>query len=391
MDDSYWIRTTPDAECPLLTESLEADVAIIGGGLTGLHAALKILEDSLGKKVVLIEADRICSDASGRTMGKVTTSHSRIYAHLSASQGKAYAAANKEGFDRILKLIEAYDIDCDLRRVTNYIFASTDERVDLVRKDFEAMRRSGLNVEWVEPRNRESQEIPLGFLAGLRHPDQAVYHPRKFALGLLHAIQSRGGIVYEHTIAMNIAEHDEGVTVEIDGGGSLEAKKAIVATRIGLSIDEPFADSVSFWRSHIAAYPSESEPIKNAYYRYERPLISFRPNRAFLLVGGNDSEAMPFEDEKHYQTIDAWVRRAYPERRDSEMEKETFFWWGEDADSSDLLPLIGTYRRDSRHTFMATGYCGWGMAKAALAGIMLADFVAGRDSRYRKYFDPWRF
>ncbi len=414
------MQTTPDAECPSLAGSHEVDVAILGGGLTGLHAALKILEDNPAKRVVLVEADQICSDASGRTMGKVTLSHSDVFNQLSPDKGELYVAANKEGFDRILHLIKTYAIECDLERAANYLFASTEPCIKHVREDFESMRRSRLAVEWIEPRNEESREIRLDFLAGIRQPDQAVYHPRKFALGLLHAINALGGLVYEHTIATKLEEHDSSVTIWLDGGGQLEAKKALVATRLGLDVDEPFADSLQIWRDHLAAYLFDNKPLVNAYIRYEPSIESLRAHRDYLLLGGKDPQALPFEDEKHFYALDTWERQAYAEqntvaeeqsdgtgqdatRAESRSEgaghtalevgvgQRTATWWGEDCDSKDMLPLIGPYRKGSQHTFMATGYCGWGMTKAAFAGIMLADLVAGRTSPYQDCFDPWRF
>lgn len=390
MSDSFWVQTTPDAACPSLAGSHEADVAIIGGGLTGLHCALKILESNPGIKVTLIESDRICGDASGRTMGKVTTSHSRIFAHLSADKGKLYAQANEEGFTRILKLIEKYGIECDLQRAANYIIASTNERIEYVRKDFEAMKQAGLNVKWVEPQSAEALDIRMEFLAGIRHPDQAIYHPRKFALGLLDAIRAQGGAVYEHSLVTGITEHREGVTVAINGGGSVEAKKVIVATRTGLGSEEPFSGALTFRHGHVAAYWLENNPLRNAYIRFEQPVSSVRANKAHLILGGGDAEALPFEDEKHYLAIEAWAQQAYPRQGRPRAEHETIFWWGEDGDSADLLPLIGTYRRGSKHTFMAAGYSGWGMTKSAFAGIMLADLVVGKASPYQAVFDPWR-
>lgn len=439
MSDPYWLQTTPDADCPSLTDSQELDVAIIGGGLTGLHAALRILEETPRKKVALIEADRVCGDASGRTMGKVTTSHTRVFRRLSPDSGRLYVKANTEGFDRILSLIETYDIECDFKRVSNYLFTSCDSGLASVRQEYEAMKRSGLDVEWIEPRNAESREVPLEFLAGIRHPEQAIYHPRKFALGLLKAIRSLGGNVYEHTIATGLTEHCDGVTINIvanlpddaslaagtgqvvddslpanDGppsdashpvgtdspsnaglatgtGLSLKVKKAVVATRLGLDSEEPFADSLLPWRRHVVAYLFEDERLKNSYIRSEPPVSSLRSNLAALLLAGRDVDALPFEDEKHFHAIEAWAQQAYTKEIAAAMGRQPTPWWGEDTESEDMLPMIGGYRRDSKHAFMATGYSGWGMTKSAFAGIMLADLVAGRVSPYQESFDPWRF
>lgn len=389
MSDSYWMKTTPDADCPALTGSHETDIVVIGGGLTGLHAALKILEDDPSKHVTLIEADRICSDASGRTMGKLAVSHSRIYPRLSDEAGKTYLQANQEGFDRVMELIETYKIDCDLQRTTNYIFATTEAHVGHVRKDYEAMKRIGLDVEWIEPDSINPDEIPLDFLVCLKHPDQAEFHSRKFALGLLRAILDRGAQVYEHTRSADVIKDDEGVTVLIKNGATIRAKKAVVATRIELCTNEPYHDALSYWRSHMSAFHLDECLIKNVYTRYDPVVTSFRSNGTDLVLGGSDGGVQSSDDEGHYRAIQAWADQAYFAK--SPQKPQVLSWSGEDTDSADRLPLIGTYRKNAKHVFVATGYCGWGMTKSAFAGVMLADLVVGRPTPYQRHYDPWRF
>ena len=391
MGDSYWMQTTPHIGCPSLKGAHKTDIVVIGAGLTGLHAALNICEEIPDKQVTLIEADRICGDASGRTMGKVAVSHSRIFPRLSAEVGRGYLRANQEGFNRIEHLIASYDIECDYRRVPNYIFATTEAHAGHVRKDYDSMAQLGLDVEWFEPQDNESKEIPLDFLVSIRHKNQAMFHPRKFALGLFRAILDRGGVVFEHTRATEVEEHLEGVTIDIEGGGCIEAEKAVVATRVSVLDKEPYATALSFWRSHMVAYSCEKVLIKNAYTRYDPVVTTFRSNNADLILGGNDANVPFGNDEDHYRSIDSWMRQAYPEQGNSLAKQKLSTWWGEDADSADRLPLIGPYQPNSKHVFVATGYCGWGMTKSAYAGIMLADLVAGRDNPYLALFDPARF
>ncbi|MGI6106267.1 MAG: NAD(P)/FAD-dependent oxidoreductase [Raoultibacter sp.] len=391
MSDSFWLQTTPDARCPSLTKSCEADVVVIGGGLTGLHTALALLELDSSLSVLLIEAHQICSGASGRTMGKLATNHSRIYPRLTPDAGAAYAEADNQGFNRILELVKTYEIECDLQHVSHYIFASTEAHTGHVRKDYEAFERFGIDIDWFEPQDITSQELPMDFLVSLKKTNQAIYHPRKFALGVMQVIQSLGGRVYEHTAAVELKETLEGVTVLLQNGASIKAKKAVVATRVGIGADEPYAASLSFWRSYLAAYPFEEAPVRHAYTRYDPAVTSVRPNDTHLVIGGSNPKALKAEEEKHYQALDAWVQNSYPKVKTSAALRQVPAWWGEDADSADRLPLIGLYRRGAKHSFMATGYCGWGMTKSAFAGIMLANLVRGENHPYQSYFDPWRF
>ena len=389
MGDSYWMHTTDDACCPSLTRSQKVDIAVIGGGLSGLHSALKISEDNPDVRIALLEKNRVCSDASGRTMAKLAVSHSRIFPRLSAEEAKRYLQANQEGFDRTIDLIEKYRIDCGLKRITNYIFATSEKHLEHVKKDYTAMRRVGLDVEWLDFPDIDLPEIPLNFLGCIRHRNQAEFHPRAFALGMLHVLQDRGVNVFEHTKVENISEQNKAVLLKLENNAVLEAQKVIVATRVGILPVEPYDDALSSWRSHMNAYVLNERLIRDVYTRYDPVVTSFRSHGADLILGGSDTTTPPCDHEKHYEAIHSWAKQAFAQIS-ADKQPKALSWSGEDLDSYDRLPLIGPYRKGSQRVFMASGFSGWGMTKSAFAGLMLADLVAGKHHYCAHAYTPWR-
>ena len=119
---SFWIDTTPRTDYPPMPGDVSADIAVIGGGITGLTAA--VLLKRLGKTVVLIESRRIAEGVTGHTTGKVTSQHKLTYDTLIKDHGeekaRLYAEANEAAIDRIESFVQERDIACDFRRLPAY-------------------------------------------------------------------------------------------------------------------------------------------------------------------------------------------------------------------------------------------------------------------------------
>lgn len=112
---SYWLDSTDDTNYPSLEKDISVDIAIIGGGITGITTALLLKNE--GFKVALIEADKIAQGTSGHTTAYITSQHDIIYSNLINNIGiekaKQYADANEGAIDFIENMVKEYNIDCD--------------------------------------------------------------------------------------------------------------------------------------------------------------------------------------------------------------------------------------------------------------------------------------
>src|SRR5213078_2173900 len=86
VNTSYWIASTPSTEFPQLEADVETDVAVLGGGIVGVTAALLLRRQGLD--VVLLEGDRVCRGATGNTTAKITAGHNLVYAGLEKRHGE---------------------------------------------------------------------------------------------------------------------------------------------------------------------------------------------------------------------------------------------------------------------------------------------------------------
>ena len=240
---SYWIDTTPRTDYPDLRGAVSADVAILGGGLVGLTAA--VLLKRLGKTVAVIEARRIAEGVTGHTTAKVTSQHKLIYDTLIKRHGeekaRLYAEANEAAIDRIEAFVNEKNIDCDFRRLPAYVYTESTEMVPQLQAEVEAARRVGLPASF-------AKEAPLPFPVegAVRFDDQAQFHVRKYLLPLAEEIPGGGSHIFENTRALGIKEgaHCRAET----NRGSVIAKDVIVATHI------PFTSGASSGsRPHLSA------------------------------------------------------------------------------------------------------------------------------------------
>lgn len=131
---SLWIATTPETAYPRLPEDLTVDVAVLGGGITGIATAY-LLKQS-GASVAVVEAGRIVKGVTGNTTAKITSLHSIIYDHLVSQFGeeraRLYGEAQEAAKEKIDALASELNIDCDFRRASAYTYTLLDEEVSQV-------------------------------------------------------------------------------------------------------------------------------------------------------------------------------------------------------------------------------------------------------------------
>ena len=123
--ESIWEKTCKGPARPPLYGKAQADVAVIGGGMTGILTALELQERGL--QVVVAEAGHVGGGQTGRTTAKLTAQHGAIYAGLIERLGREkaamYARANRRAVERCCARIELEQIDCDLERTDSWLYS----------------------------------------------------------------------------------------------------------------------------------------------------------------------------------------------------------------------------------------------------------------------------
>ena len=200
-DESLWLAGPARHKYPRLTRELEVDVAVIGGGITGLTTALMLKRE--GARVAVIEARRVGSGVTGCTTAKVSALHQTIYCTLRRYHGEegaaVYAEASLAAVELIARLNEEERIDCDLERGAAFTYAADAEQRSVVEAEQAAAHAAGLAVELVD-----DPGLPFSTHGAVRLDDQLQLHPVRYVEGLARAVDGVGSVVFEDTRVLSV-------------------------------------------------------------------------------------------------------------------------------------------------------------------------------------------
>lgn len=384
---SLWIDTTPATNYPALHGDIDADVAIVGGGITGITAAY--LLSKAGKSVVLVDKGRIAMSETGHTTAHIIESTDADYGDLIKEHGEEGARANTEAIRSaialIRSLVDELAIDCGFKPVDGYLYAEEEEDREYLQREGEALRRAAVETEWVD-----RVPVPFATVGGLRFRDQYVFHIRQYLLPIAEAAMKHGARIFENSLIDDVqsAEKDGRCLVKSEAG-RIRARHMLLATHV------PINDRGTIWakmhvtRTYVVAAPIEPGAVTDALfwdtaypYHYTRLLDTGKG--LFLIAGGEDRDVgKEGNDEERYQALEEYCR--------SHFGVTTFShrWSGQINEPADMLPFIGESSH-GKNVWMSTGYSGTGMTYGTLSAMLLADFALERENRFAKLYDPSR-
>ena len=384
---SLWIDTTPATHYAALHGNVEADVAIVGAGITGITAAY--LLSKAGQSVVLADKGRIAMSETGHTTAHIVSATDADYREMIKVHGEEGARTDTEGIraavDLIRSLVTELAIDCGFKAVDGYLYAEEEKDREYLQRQHEDLLRAGMESEWVD-------RVPLPFptIGGLRYRDQYVFHVRRYLLPLAEAALKHGARIFENTLIDDVqnADRDGRCTVKSEAG-SIRARHVLLATHVPLNDRGTIWTKMHVTRTYVVAAPIQAGQVTDALfwdteypYHYTRLLDTGKG--LFLIVGGEDRDVGKEEnDEERYRALEEYCRTRYGVKAFSHR------WSGQINEPADMLPFIGESSH-GKNVWMSTGYSGTGMTYGTLSAMLLSDFALGRENRFAKLYDPAR-
>lgn len=384
MERSYYAATAnPFSSAPKLEGETQADVVVIGGGYTGLHAALNAVER--GFSVVLLEAGRIGWGASGRNGGQMIPGWRKGATDLIAKYGRDHAkalfemalAARTMTLERIVK----HNIQCDLHVNGHLTLAAKPSDPDWMREEAAALAEV---MDYPHARVLSAEEARAkvaapGFHGALLDECGGQLHPLNYALGLADAARAAGVVVHEQSRVVRM-ETAEGVVAHTESGvvrarygvlacdALLEGLEPRIAGRIMpvanyLIATEPLQRPEELIADHLAV--SDSRFVVN-YFRMSE-------DGRLIFGGGERYSPEPPADIATF--VCGHMLGVFPQLRDVRIDHA---WGGLVSITMSRLPHIG------RHgdLFFAHGYSGQGVLMPALAGKVVVDAMAGTAEKF---------
>ena len=379
--NSLWSATANQTPtCPKLTAELEADVAIIGAGFTGLSAALHLAK--LGKNVVVLEAQTPGWGASGRNGGQVNPglieNPNHAISKFGADMGRRMIALSGGAGKLVFDLIAQHDIECDVRPVGWLRAAHNDTALRSLERKATQWQTHGASMQCLNAVEIAQLLGTEAYVGGIVDPRGGNIHPLNYALGLANAAIAAGAKICGQTKVEAVVTGGSFHTI-ISAHGKVRARKVLVCTN-GYTGDliPGLRQSVVPIRSvQVATAPlcnnlrASILPGLHAPSDTRRLLSYFRTDAAGRFIMGARGAYTPGATKVRFAQARAVATDLFPQLADVMWEYE---WGGYIAATADHYPHL----HDMGNGIAAgLGYNGRGVAMATAMGKVLGDWASG--------------
>ncbi|MCM2475565.1 FAD-binding oxidoreductase [Rhizobium sp. CG5] len=387
----YWWEDCIIPPQPVRGIDPTCDVVIVGGGYTGLSAAIELAR--AGQHVQLFDRQALGHAASGRNggmaSGSIRPGRKELVKRFGEARASGIAHEGKAAREDLWRFLKEENIDCDFHLSGLFDGAMTVDEAEELRRHAEFLHRTlgieAFTVDGSEVKNYIGTDL---YVAGLVRKDIGGLQPAKLLAGMIEVASSAGALLHENTAVLGSSTERGGVRVQT-ARGEVFARKLLVCT-------DGYTDGFDPWlrkrlvpvRSRIIATEQLSPDVmdrvmparmmhgdmrKLSYYY--RP----SPDGTRILFGGRDgtTEGDPIAPTVHLQTE---LARLFPELAGVGL---THSWFGYVAMHRDMVPRMFS----SGHTVYATGYCGSGIVWGRWLGQKAAFKILGDREQSRSAFD----
>ena len=386
--ESYWLDTVAGTEPGVQELPARADVVIVGGGFTGLSAALAFAKK--GAKVVLLEAGQLVGEASGRNGGHVNNGLAVDYGSLADRVGKEKAAgwyrAYDAAVDTVERLVRDEQIDCDFARNGKLKLASRPNHLKTLMSSYERIRREvDPDIQLFNASEIAQETQSDAFHGGLLQRRSAQIHVARFGAGLADAAQKNGALLQVNTPVIRLERVGQTHRHLVHTGrGVITADQVLLAT--GTTRHGGYL-TFGWWRRRIVPIgsfiivtePLSDELAKSLFTGRRTYTTTANLHHYFrltpdnrLVFGGRARFAMssPTSDEKSGYILRKSMVTLFPQLAHIDV---AYCWGGLVDMTQDRLPHAGEHQG----LYYSMGYSGHGVQMSTHMGQIMSRVMSG--------------
>jgi gamma-glutamylputrescine oxidase len=398
-NSSLWSRDQPPRN-PSLTEDIDVDVAVIGGGYTGLSSAYHLKKLFPDHSVVVLEARGVGHGGSGRNGGMLLPQPSTEYMHIAHPKThKLTYDATAQCVKEVIELMTSHGLGSGIRFEGSLLTNTTVKGTRRSKAYAEKAKSMGIPIEYWD-RERLVHELGTeAYYGGLYDPNAAEVNPMKMVHALKKEAEKAGTIIYEDSPVIKVKE---GPVIRLSVGEKdkqpheVQAKAIVLATNGYTSKLGYLSSRVFTTHTEMAATPPLDENVFSTIGWNNR--IPFHDDRIFLYhvgstednritIGAGNAEYF-FNNNLIYKkdlnrrrgALYTELVRIYPGLAGVEFES---VWSGVLSFSFDMSQSVGMTEKHN-NIYYGIGYAGHGVCLAYLFGKIIADLYAGKDGKWEK-------
>ena len=407
-EKSFWLSRLDLRPGPSLKGDEKVDVAIVGGGYTGITTAYFLKKMDPSMEVVVLERDLVGYGASGRNAGFSMKLFGFSMAMTKLRFGKEDTLRAHDymtdAVGLVKSLVEEHQIECGYEHTGFFRLATSEGYERRIRQEIEFAQSMGIDeIKWLDADEVAEHVRSPNFRGAAYEPDSAILDPARLIRGMKEVVESMGVTIYEGSAVEDIQAGDR-VRLTTPGG-TVEADRAVLATNAYTHL-LPLAKSK---QAPAFTYVIVTEPLSDEHFQKigwqnrqgledARNMIHYfrltDDNR--LLLGGSDVK-IPFGnnmdrdgDEQVFARLEQDLRFLFPQLADLKIAMR---WGGPVSVTLDMAPAMGTLK--GGRLLYSVGCTGHGVSLTHLNGKTLAELVLGKSTKRTEIFfvdrtvPPW--
>ena len=394
---SHWSKETPVPSHGPPPPKIATEVVVIGAGIAGLTTAYLLAGE--GRRVVVVDEGQIGSGQTSRTSAHLASGlddgFARVEKLLGVESTRVSHASHAAAIDKIEQISALEKIECDFARVEAFLMLGEDDKPKTLDDELAAGHRAGFaGMARVE-------EVPsVGIEPALKYPNQGIFEPLKYLVGLAAAAERRGVQIFagKRVVDTKGADPKKNVkcTITFEDDAIWQADHVVVATNTPAPINDwlgIYLKQASYRTYMIGLAVKSPGTVANALfwdtnepYHYARLAKDHTTGGQVLLVGGEDHKVgQPGATPERFDRLEEWARWKFKGLGDV-----TVKWSGECQEPADGVAFIGRAPTAGENVYVITGDSGMGLTHGTLGAMLITDLIAGRPNDWEKTYDPTR-
>ncbi|MGZ8194978.1 MAG: FAD-dependent oxidoreductase [Methylosarcina sp.] len=368
-----------------LQGDVNVDIAIVGGGITGVTAAHLLART--GKSVAVLEASRIGEGTTGFSTGNLYATVEERLAKLQLKFDKetvrAVAASRAAAIGQIENTVREFALDCDFHKRPWRLISETETFDQFLEQEYQACLDAGLDayLDTATP-------LPFTISTALRIEDQAQFSPMQYVKALAAQTQKEGCEIFEHTPVLRIKEGSPNFLYTKNG--TVTANTVIHAThspkgiRFVHSLMGVYREYAIAVKLNSGSYPEGIFWVMGKPHQHSIRSYTSKSGENYLLVLGEPHKVGHKKDnEICFQNLETYLRARF------DVKSVEYHWSAQNYRSADGLPYIGAVN-DKANVYIATGFATDGLTYGTLAAMIIGDSILGNVNPWAKLYDPSR-